>query len=131
MAARVITKLPFYTSSSIFQNKLKWEKLSFRRQKQKALVMYKSMHNETCPGILTNVFLLNATLSIIWESRGKTCFAQAAYELSKKKVFVEVGPIHELHVLTVSVNDASSRYLTDRIPARTVACKAFQTSFLF
>ena len=43
-AARVIMKSPFDTSTSPLLNKLKWQKLSIRRQKQKALVMYKTMH---------------------------------------------------------------------------------------
>ena len=37
-AARVITKSPFDTSSSLLLAMLKWEKLSLRRKKQKALI---------------------------------------------------------------------------------------------
>ena len=43
-AYRMITKLPFDTSSSLLLNKLKWETLSKRCQKQKAVVMFKTMH---------------------------------------------------------------------------------------
>ena len=43
-AARVITKLPFDTSSNLLLDTLKWEKLSLRRKKQKALIMYKTIH---------------------------------------------------------------------------------------
>ena len=42
-AYRMITKLPFDTSSSLLLNKLKWETLSKRRQKQKT-TMFKTMH---------------------------------------------------------------------------------------
>ena len=38
-AARVITKLPFDTNSNFLLDTLKWEKLSLRRKKQKALIM--------------------------------------------------------------------------------------------
>ena len=50
-AARVITKLPFDTSSNLLLAKLKWEKLSLRRKKQKALIMYKTL-NELAPEYL-------------------------------------------------------------------------------
>ena len=43
-AARVITKLPFDTSSNLLLSTLKWEKLSLRRKKQKALIMYKTLN---------------------------------------------------------------------------------------
>ena len=43
-AARVITKSPYDTSSSLLLNKLKWEKLSKHRQTQKALIMFKTIH---------------------------------------------------------------------------------------
>ena len=54
-AARVITKLPFDTSSNLLLVKLKWEKLSLRRKKQKALIMYKTL-NEIAPEYLQCLF---------------------------------------------------------------------------
>ena len=38
-ATKVITKLPLDTSSNLLLATLKWEKLSLRRKKQKALIM--------------------------------------------------------------------------------------------
>ena len=54
-AARVITKLPFGTSSNLLLAKLKWEKLSLRRKKQKTLIMYKTL-NELAPEYLHCLF---------------------------------------------------------------------------
>ena len=54
-AARVITKLPFDTSSNLLLAMLKWEKLSLRRKKQKALIMYKTL-NELAPEYLQCLF---------------------------------------------------------------------------
>ena len=47
-AARVITQSPFDMSSNLLLAMLKWEKLSLRRKKQKALIMYKTL-NELAP----------------------------------------------------------------------------------
>ena len=54
-SARVITKLPFDTSSNLLLANLKWEKLSLRRKKQKALIMYKTL-NELAPEYLQCLF---------------------------------------------------------------------------
>ena len=54
-AARVITKLPFDTSSNLLLDTLKWEKLSLRRKKQKALIMYKTIH-DLAPEYLQRLF---------------------------------------------------------------------------
>ena len=53
--ARVITKSPYDTSSSLLLNKLKWEKLSKRRQTQKALIMFKTIH-KLAPDYLHQLF---------------------------------------------------------------------------
>ena len=42
-AARVITKSPFDASSNHLLSTLSWERLSLRRKKQKALMMYKTV----------------------------------------------------------------------------------------
>ena len=44
-AARVITKLPFDTISNHLLSTLDWERLSLRRKKQKALMMYKTIND--------------------------------------------------------------------------------------
>ena len=54
-AARVITKLPFDTSSNLLLDSLKWEKLSLRSKKQKALIMYKTIH-DLAPEYLQRLF---------------------------------------------------------------------------
>ena len=54
-AARVITKLPFDTSSNLLLDTLKWEKLSLRRKKQKALIRYKTIH-DLAPEYLQRLF---------------------------------------------------------------------------
>ena len=54
-AARVITQSPFETSSNLLLAMLKWEKLSLRRKKQKALIMYKTL-NELAPDYLQCLF---------------------------------------------------------------------------
>ena len=61
-AARVITQSPFDTSSNLLLAMLKWEELSLRRKKQKALIRYKTL-NELAPD--SNVSSLNPTLKII------------------------------------------------------------------
>ena len=54
-AARVITKSPFDTSSNHLLSTLDWERLSLRRKKQKALMMYKTM-NDLAPEYLQSHF---------------------------------------------------------------------------
>ena len=77
--ARVITKLLLETSSNLLLNKLKWENLSLRRQKQKALVMYKTMH-KLDQEYLQRLFTQRYTNKIcIQKWTGQTCSAQAAY----------------------------------------------------
>ena len=53
--ARVITQSPFETCSNLLLAMLKWEKLSLRRKKQKALIMYKTL-NELAPDYLQCLF---------------------------------------------------------------------------
>ena len=54
-AARVITQSPFDTSSNLLLAMLRWEKLSLRHKKQKALIMYKTL-NELAPDYLQCLF---------------------------------------------------------------------------
>ena len=53
-AARVITKSPFNTNSNLLLAMLKWEKLSLRRKKKKALIMYKTL-NKLAPDRISSV----------------------------------------------------------------------------
>ena len=53
-AARVITKSPFDASSNHLLSTLSWERLSLRRKKQKALMMYKTM-NDLAPEYLQSL----------------------------------------------------------------------------
>ena len=53
--ARVITKAPFDASANHLLSTLSWERLSFRRKKQKALMMYKTM-NDLAPEYLQSLF---------------------------------------------------------------------------
>ena len=54
-AARLITKLPFDTNSNHLLTTLNWERLSIRRKKRKALMMYKTM-NGHAPDYLQRLF---------------------------------------------------------------------------
>ena len=54
-AARVINKSPFYSSSNLLLAVLKWEKLSLRFTKQRALILYKTL-NEFAPEYLSCLF---------------------------------------------------------------------------
>ena len=49
------TYVPYDTSSNLILEKLKWEKLSKRRQTQKALMMFKSIH-KLAPEYLSQLF---------------------------------------------------------------------------
>ena len=54
-AIRVITKSSYNTNSSYLLNSLSWDKLSVRRTKQKANLMYKCV-NKLAPSNLCNMF---------------------------------------------------------------------------
>ena len=54
-AARVITKLPFYTNANHLLTTLNWERLSIQRKKWKALMMYKTI-NGHAPNYLQRLF---------------------------------------------------------------------------
>ncbi|XP_022803109.1 uncharacterized protein LOC111340515 [Stylophora pistillata] len=54
-AARIITKSPFDTNSNHLLSTLDWERLSLRRKKQKALMMYETMNN-LAPEYLQSLF---------------------------------------------------------------------------
>ena len=60
-AARVITKLSYDTSSSLLFDILGWDNLSTNRKKQKAIIMYKTIHKLT-PVDLQEIFTCQNTM---------------------------------------------------------------------
>ena len=69
-AARIITKLPFYTNSDHLLSSLNWERLSIRRKKQKAVMMYKTMNGLT-PEYLQRLFAQSCSNYNLRNSEGK------------------------------------------------------------
>ena len=69
-AARIITKLPFDTSSTYLLSTLDWERLFLRRKKQKALTMFKTM-NGHAPVYLQSLFSQHHSVYNLRDSEGK------------------------------------------------------------
>ena len=69
-AARVITKLPFDTSSNYLLSTLDWERLLLWRKKQKALTMFKTM-NGLVPHYLQSLFSQHHFVYNLRDSEGK------------------------------------------------------------
>ena len=69
-AARIITELPFDTNSDHLLSTLNWERLSIRRKKQKALLMYKTM-NGLSPEYLQRLFAQSHSNYNLRNSEGK------------------------------------------------------------
>ena len=69
-AARVITKSPFDTSSNHLLSTLDWERLSPRRKKQKAFMMFKTM-NGLAPDYLQSLFSQRHSVYNLRDSEGK------------------------------------------------------------
>ena len=59
-AVRVIAKANYETSSNVLLEMLKWNSLSGRRKKQKAVVMFKSL-NKLAPVCLQDLFNIRST----------------------------------------------------------------------
>ena len=71
-AARVITKSPFDASSNHLLSTLSWERLSLRRKKQKALMMYKTMNDLAPEYLLSTIyggFCANKNISELQQTR--------------------------------------------------------------
>ena len=68
-AARVITKLPFDTSSNYLLSTLDWEGLFLRRKKQKELTMFKIM-NGLAPDYLQSLFSQRHSVYNLRDSEG-------------------------------------------------------------
>ena len=69
-AARVITKLPFDTSSNYLLSTFNWARLFLRRKKQKALTMFQTM-NGLAPDYLQSLFSQRHSVYILRDSEGK------------------------------------------------------------
>ena len=136
-AARVITKLPFDTSSSLLLAKLKWENLSFRRKKQKALIMYKTL-NELAPEYLQCLFTqrhvndynlrnLEGKLSL---PKPNTNYLKRSFCYSGACLWNNLPQDLKAYVLLGSLKGVLRRYLRYRIPTRQ-SCKTVLMSFSF
>lgn len=74
-AARIITKLPFDTSLNHLLSTLDWERLSLRREKQKALMMYKIINN-LAPEYLQSLFSQHHSVYDTRNSEGRLALSK-------------------------------------------------------
>ena len=84
-AARVITKSPFDTSSNHLLSTLDWERLSFRRKKQKALMMYKTM-NDLAPEYLQSLFSQRHSTYNLTNSEGRLTLSKPRTNYLKRSL---------------------------------------------
>ena len=128
-AARVITQSPFETSSNLLLAMLKWEKLSLRRKKQKALIMYKTL-NELAPDYLQCLFTqrhvndynlrdLEGKLSL---SRPNTYYLKRSFCYSGACLWNNLPQDLKSVASVGQFNGVLRRYLRYRIPTRQ-SCK--------
>ena len=82
-AARVITKSPFDTSSNHLLSTLSWERLSLRRKKQKALMMYKTM-NDLAPEYLQSLFSQRHSVYNLRNSEGRLTLSKPSTNYLKR-----------------------------------------------
>ena len=83
-AARVITKTSYEVSSSSLLDALGWEKLFFNGQKDKAIMVFKSLHNLT-PVYLHNIFCnFNTHYSLLRKSTNKLILSKPRTEYLKR-----------------------------------------------
>lgn len=85
-AARVITKSPFDASSNHLLSTLGWERLSLRRKKQKAVMMYKTM-NDLAPEYLQSLFSQRHSA---WAD-----LVQTKHQLFETKLLLQRGHVME------------------------------------
>lgn len=74
-AARIITKLPFNTSLNHLLSTLDWERLSLRREKQKAIMMYKIINN-LAPEYLQSLFSQHHSVYDTRNSEGRLALSK-------------------------------------------------------
>ena len=82
-AARVITKSPFDVSSNHLLSTLSWERLSFRRKKQKALMMYKTI-NDLAPEYLQSLFSQRHFADNLRNSEGRLTLSKPSTNYLKR-----------------------------------------------
>ena len=82
-AARVITKSPFDASSNHLLSTLSWERLSLRRKKQKALMMYKTM-NDLAPEYLQSLFSQRHSAYSLRNSEGRLTLSKPSTNYLKR-----------------------------------------------
>ena len=83
-AARVITKSSYEVSSSSLLDALGWEKLIFNGQKDKAIMVFKSLHNLT-PVYLHSIFCnFNTHYSLLRNSTNKLILSKPSTEYLKR-----------------------------------------------
>ena len=135
--ARVITKSPFDTSSNLLLAMLKWE-LSFRRKKQKALIMYKTL-NDLAPDYLSCLFTQHHIKDYNLRNREQklslpkpnTNYLKRSFSYSGASCLWNNLP-QDLKAfgLSGSLNGVSRRCLQNRIPTRQ-SCKTIVMTFSF
>ena len=82
-AARIITKSPFDASSNHLLSTLSWERLSLRRKKQKALMMYKTM-NDLAPEYLHSLFSQRHSAYNLRNSEGRLTLSKPSTNYLKR-----------------------------------------------
>ena len=82
-AARVITKSPFDASSNHLLSTLSWERLSLRRKKQKAVMMYKTM-NDLAPEYLQSLFSQRHSAYNLRNSEGRLTLSKPSTNYLKR-----------------------------------------------
>ena len=82
-AARIITKSPFDTSSDHLLSTLDWERLFLRQNKQKALMMIKSV-NGLAPEYLQSLFSQRRSVYNLRDSEGKLTLAKPSTNYLKR-----------------------------------------------
>ena len=82
-AARVTTKSPFDASSNHLLSTISWERLSLRRKKQKALMMYKTM-NDLAPEYLQSLFSQRHSAYNLRNSEGRLTLSKPSTNYLKR-----------------------------------------------
>ena len=85
-AARVITKFPFDTNSNHLLTTLNWERLSIRRKKRKALMMYTTM-NGHASDYLQRLFTHNYSYYNLRNSEGKLALPKPTTKYLKRRFY--------------------------------------------
>ena len=136
-AARVITQSPFDTSSNLLLAVLRWEKLSLRRKKQKALIMYKTL-NDLAPDYLQCLFTeryvndynlrnLEGKLSL---PKPNTYYLKRSFCYSGACLWNNLPQDLKCVCSIGSLNEVLRKYLRYRIPTRQ-SCKAVVQVLIF